>query len=370
MSKNYYELLNLNSNADEGTIRDSIEQTNRKWLNRINAPDLNRRQEAEKMIQLLEEAEKVLLNQQERRKYDAELWGNTEVNVPHPQPQPTPTMEKDPSDVITEMLEEAKRLNDSGNFDQAFNVSLKTVDTMRNHLQFQKAIEVLLALIATKEKYPNFGDGTVVYNELALNYYYQGIYSLYQLNPQNGSDLGAILGPNSFQNARKYLHYLDEKTSKYALEKFENAKKYVRDSELEKELDYWIQSGKEALKVSFLWLRTVLWGFIPLIGFLQSGVVNLLEILFHPTWYGFGDFFFVLIVLAFWGLPLYGIYKVSKAPGWKVNRQLVLGERFFAKEALGEIKALFVRIWDRWIHPFVRKYLPVVSKGIDFIRRK
>ncbi|MDN4593516.1 tetratricopeptide repeat protein [Polycladomyces subterraneus] len=71
--ENYYELFGIPREADKGGIRKRIHQELRKWSNRTNAPQMERRQEAERMVQLLEEAEEILLDPDKRAAYDRQL---------------------------------------------------------------------------------------------------------------------------------------------------------------------------------------------------------------------------------------------------------------------------------------------------------
>lgn len=78
---NYYEILQLNNNASKNEIEKRIIELQRKWLGRINAPDFNYRQEAERMIKLLEEAQSILLDVSKRVEYDRLLENDRQLNV-------------------------------------------------------------------------------------------------------------------------------------------------------------------------------------------------------------------------------------------------------------------------------------------------
>ncbi len=47
---NYYNILNLSPTANEDEIRKAINRELRLWSNRTNAPQIERRQEAERMV--------------------------------------------------------------------------------------------------------------------------------------------------------------------------------------------------------------------------------------------------------------------------------------------------------------------------------
>lgn len=70
---NFYTELNLDQNSSIHEIKEDITRLFKVWQARVNAPDFKRRQEAEKMCQILLEAEKILLNQEKRKNYDEQL---------------------------------------------------------------------------------------------------------------------------------------------------------------------------------------------------------------------------------------------------------------------------------------------------------
>lgn len=70
---NYYDLCNVSPSASQEEIRKSIYQLMRLWSHRTNAPQMERRQEAERMMRLLEEAEEILLDEEKRKEYDEKL---------------------------------------------------------------------------------------------------------------------------------------------------------------------------------------------------------------------------------------------------------------------------------------------------------
>ena len=77
MAQDYYQILALSRNATEAEINKAYRQQLRLWRNRTNAPDLERRQEAERILQELEAAKKVLLDPQARIAYERLLPTNT-----------------------------------------------------------------------------------------------------------------------------------------------------------------------------------------------------------------------------------------------------------------------------------------------------
>lgn len=62
MANDYYQLLKLSRNAADLEIKKAYRQQFKIWQNQLNAPNLKRRQEAERMLEELDAARRVLLN--------------------------------------------------------------------------------------------------------------------------------------------------------------------------------------------------------------------------------------------------------------------------------------------------------------------
>lgn len=71
--ENYYELLNLSPDTYTDELKKQIYKQMRVWSHRTNAPQIERRQEAERMIRILEEMEEILLDKEKRDEYDQQL---------------------------------------------------------------------------------------------------------------------------------------------------------------------------------------------------------------------------------------------------------------------------------------------------------
>jgi len=71
--EDYYALLGLDRSADTDSIRTAINQEVRVWSRRTNAPELEKRQAAERRMKLLQEAESALLDDMRRARYDRNL---------------------------------------------------------------------------------------------------------------------------------------------------------------------------------------------------------------------------------------------------------------------------------------------------------
>lgn len=71
--ENLYRILNVAPTASAEEIKKAISRELRIWTNRTNAPLLERRQEAERMVKLLQDAETKLLDANKRAEYDRQL---------------------------------------------------------------------------------------------------------------------------------------------------------------------------------------------------------------------------------------------------------------------------------------------------------
>jgi WD40 repeat protein len=77
---NYYKELDLEINSTTEELKSDLTASFKTWQSRVNAPDLQRRQEAERKCQILLEAEKVLLDETKRKEYDLSLKGFDEAD--------------------------------------------------------------------------------------------------------------------------------------------------------------------------------------------------------------------------------------------------------------------------------------------------
>lgn len=65
-----------------GELDTALKKLQRKWQSRTNAPSLERRQEAENMLQIVLEAKEYLINEDKKEKYDEKLKKIKSVKKP------------------------------------------------------------------------------------------------------------------------------------------------------------------------------------------------------------------------------------------------------------------------------------------------
>src|SRR6266567_4120188 len=72
-TQNLYRVLNVAQTASLDEIKKAITQASRLWANRTNASQIEKRQQAERMVKLIEEAEAILLDPSKRGNYDRQV---------------------------------------------------------------------------------------------------------------------------------------------------------------------------------------------------------------------------------------------------------------------------------------------------------
>ena len=113
---NLYRILNIPQTASADEVKKAIIQGSRLWSNRTNAPQIERRQEAERMVKVLDQAEAILLDAAKRAAYDRQLVS-----------APAEEREIDESDLTgkADLVEEARRLLSEGEIPDALFVAEK-----------------------------------------------------------------------------------------------------------------------------------------------------------------------------------------------------------------------------------------------------
>lgn len=149
MMLNYYDLCNLSPSASKEEVKKAIYQQMRLWSHRTNAPQIERRQEAERMVRLLEEAEEILLDDAKRKEYDVQLrkaigilvsnMNETSVSPPvsneTSQEELTATTEKEKtedSETVDEMIEQVRQLVSMEKNEEALLLAEKITQNVKN----------------------------------------------------------------------------------------------------------------------------------------------------------------------------------------------------------------------------------------------
>ncbi len=117
--QNLYKILNVPQGAPAEGIKKAIIRELRLWTNRTNAPQIERRQEAERMVKLLGDAEAILLDPLKRAAYDRQLAT-----------APRDERDVDESDLRgkADLIREARQLLTEGNIADALFVARKATE--------------------------------------------------------------------------------------------------------------------------------------------------------------------------------------------------------------------------------------------------
>jgi len=119
--QNFYKILNIQPSISDADLKKAMHEALRLWSNRTNAPQIERRQEAERMVKLIEDAETVLLNPTKRAEYDRQL-----------KTTPPPTSQS-PSDKVTldsaqDLVAEGRKLLAEGNIGDTLYLATKATE--------------------------------------------------------------------------------------------------------------------------------------------------------------------------------------------------------------------------------------------------
>jgi Flp pilus assembly protein TadD len=117
--QNFYKIINVQPTAKDTEIKKAIHETLRLWSNRTNAPQIDRRQEAERMVKTLEEAEAILLSSAKRAEYDKQL---------KTAPLQEGSADKSVLDAAQDLVAEGRKLLADGNIGDTLYVATKATE--------------------------------------------------------------------------------------------------------------------------------------------------------------------------------------------------------------------------------------------------
>lgn len=125
---NYYKELGIDVNLKGEDLKEQIKKVQRKWVQRTNAPDQNRRQEAERKVTMIDEAFKILTDEAKRLEYDNLLNNN------HTESSTNREEVKVDGYNVQELIDKAWNFINSGNYADAIVLARKaTVIDGSNH---------------------------------------------------------------------------------------------------------------------------------------------------------------------------------------------------------------------------------------------
>ncbi|HFF3742089.1 tetratricopeptide repeat protein [Bacillus cereus] len=369
--ENYYELLQVDSNIGADELKEKLIEAQRKWLGRTNAPDLKRRQEAERKIEILAAAEEILLDEAKRIEYNRMLDGSNSEGNTNDQEQFDDTTKSTAQELINEawnLLEQervadaivvGKRVTENyganaygwavlarahyiwNEYDDAIYEYRKAIDIETNNdvfyydladvyfdhprLSFEERLNHVEKLtqkalsIKPNERAYRFRMAVIARYR---DNYDQAIDILRQLIETHGKDpsLGNELAYNYYykcltllyaqeSNGETYYSYISRESAEQGLILLREAKLYATDRDLLGYIQTFIDLGEKALQTKFLVGRFAILGFIPAIWFLNA------------------LFSFSFISLLISGALLYFVWKISRIPVWLDNKEVYTGQR-------------------------------------------
>jgi tetratricopeptide (TPR) repeat protein len=364
--KNFYEILQVDPNISMPELKEKLMEAQRKWLGRTNAPDLKRRQEAERMVELLQEAEEILLNESKRNEYNREL----ESYRYNSDSGPKPIIDHNTLDVDA-LIEEAWKLLERGRTADAIVVGKRATEKSsgnaeawavlaRAHYMWNEYDDAIYEYKKAIDIEPNndvfYYDLSDVYldherlslnerlnlaeqviqkaikikpNERAYHFriaviarykenYDQAIDILQKLIQTHGKDpsLGNELALNYYYkclskmypsnvNGQTYYYFISKESAEEGLVLLKEAKIYATDRNLLEEIQTFIDLAERSLKMKLLVGRFLKVGSIPFLWFLIA----------------LANFSLTNIIIS--GLLLYGAWRFSRVPVWKNNREIL-----------------------------------------------
>ncbi|MBD8070713.1 tetratricopeptide repeat protein [Bacillus sp. PS06] len=364
--ENFYELIQVDSSISQDELKEKLIEAQRKWLGRTNAPDLKRRQDAERKIELLNEAEAILLDPAKRAQYDKELEASkyqfnteeqstvdhTNLNADELVDEAWTLLEKGrTADAVVVGKRATEKSSSNPNawavlarahymwneFDDAIYEYKKAIDIATNNDVFyydlsdvymdhprlsdaekinyaEQLIRKALSIKPTERAY-HF---RLAYLARFKGEYDHAIEILKKLIETHGKDpsLGNELALNYYNKCLMQMYYkegyysfISKESAETGLVLLREAKIYATDRDLLESIQTFIDLGENALKTRFLKGRFAGLAIIP--------VIWLLTALSTGS--------FINIVIS--GALLYGAWKISRIPVWKDNFEVHTGKR-------------------------------------------
>lgn len=119
--ENYYVEFNLNPEMSSDEIIAKLKNENRKWIIKTNSPILEKRQEAERKSQMIQEALKIFSDNLKRKEYDVKLRREGGSQQQQQQQQTQYTQPQPRGFTAEQVVTEVRNLYDSGNSELTIN---------------------------------------------------------------------------------------------------------------------------------------------------------------------------------------------------------------------------------------------------------
>ncbi len=125
---NYYQILAIDSGADGATVKAAVMRQLRTWSGRASSPSLERRQEAEKTMKLISEAEAVLCDPARRKEYDRDLAAQPKAAA-----GPSPAAEAAPNSSAERLVEQGLNMSTEGRYADALELATRATELQGNY---------------------------------------------------------------------------------------------------------------------------------------------------------------------------------------------------------------------------------------------
>lgn len=126
--KNYYEIFDIDETLDCDELKKELIKRQKKLIVRQNAADINKRQEAELKLALIQDARDILLDEERRREYDEKLEGFRNSNSDGTESYDQQEGDLEGRESFEELTELAHELIDQEQYPQAINVVRQALD--------------------------------------------------------------------------------------------------------------------------------------------------------------------------------------------------------------------------------------------------
>jgi tetratricopeptide (TPR) repeat protein len=348
---NYYKEFNLDPSLKGEQLADALKNVQRKWVGRTNAPDLNRRQEAERKVAMIEDAQKILLDDNKKVEYDNQL------NNAVPTQSEMPSFNLDNNENAASLIDQAWGFINVGKYPDAIMAARRATEIEGNNADawatlgyadylwnnVQEAVYEYKKAISLRPNSDSFYcdlgniylDHNMIndsedcakkaihinpnasYNKVLLgnvasnkNEYDKAISIFSELIKEepNNESFKKVLADNYYFKGLSYCYHaengyfynIDENSTKQMIECMRKAKEYVNEPELDQKIAW----GEKSLKKTFDKSKWTLFA-IPVVCFLTGGFKGI----------------FLGIVFAA------GLGYLCMRPLWRLTRNSMLGEK-------------------------------------------
>lgn len=131
----YYKQFDLDTSASSGEIQEQLTKERRKWTQRLNAPDLKKRQVAEQTLADIDDALTVFKTDESTTEYVAQVFKQRLAPMAE---KVIKAVEKPAAN--TDPVDQAQSLYDNDNFAETINFTKKAISSGNNHVHLHRLL--------------------------------------------------------------------------------------------------------------------------------------------------------------------------------------------------------------------------------------